>query len=83
MYNFSDVDLILVDTLVNDAYNENHRLSKARGSQHSDMDWNLTISVAFEEFLRSLHQLAPGSAVLAIEAGCPRALPVRRRTGKC
>ena len=71
LHNFSNVDLILVDALVNDAYNENHRLSKARGSQHSDMGGYLTISVAFEEFLRSLHQLAPGSAVLAIEAGCP------------
>eukprot|EP00435_Cladocopium_sp_Y103_P026535 s416_g6.t1 len=71
LYNFSGVDLILVDTLVNDAYNENIRVSKAGGSKNSDLDGNLTISVAFEEFLRSLHQLAPSSAVLAIEAGCP------------
>ena len=74
LYNFSGVDLILVDTLVNDAYNENNRVSKERGSQSIGLDGNLTISVAFEELLRSLHQLAPRSTVLAIEAGCPRCI---------
>lgn len=73
LYNFSGVDLILVDTLVNDAHNENKMLS-AGSEKWRDWDGNLTISVAFEELLRSLNQLAPKSALLALEAGCPRCI---------
>lgn len=70
LYNFSGVDLILVDTLVNDAVNENKRWGTG-SEKWQDWDGNLTISVAFEELLRSLNQLAPKSALLALLAGCP------------
>ena len=74
LHNFSGVDLILVDSLVNDAYNENKQWNSANDSAVKDWDEELTISVAFEELLRSIHHLAPRSAVYAILAGCPPCL---------
>lgn len=72
--NFSGVDLVFVDSLVNDAYNENKRWNSANGSVAKGWGTVFTISVAFEELLRSVQQLAPKSAVYAILAGCPPCL---------
>ena len=65
LYDFSGVDLILLDTLVNDAHEKIY-----------DRDPGLLemgasgVSVAFEELLRSLSLAAPSAAVLALLAGC-------------
>ena len=71
MYDFSGVDLILLDTLVNDAHERMMFSSDADVHKMDAMDGNFTVSVAFEEMLRSLHELAgPSAAVLALLAGC-------------
>ncbi|CAK9023902.1 Hypothetical protein SCF082_LOCUS16389 [Durusdinium trenchii] len=61
LQNYSKADMILVDTLVNDAY---------QGNLRPDLKSTVAVSVPFEELLRSLHVLAPDSLLFAMEAGC-------------
>ena len=66
LLNFAGVDLVLVETLVNDwgdevrAYERNSRINK-----------EVAVSASFEVLLRTLKKVAPRSLIYTVEAACP------------
>ncbi|CAK9022506.1 unnamed protein product [Durusdinium trenchii] len=75
LFNYSTVDLILVDTLVNDATDENRAFGKLTNDADVNNLSNMELgSVAFEVLIRTLSELAPKSTIYGIEAGCPLCL---------
>ena len=66
LLNFKGVDLILVETLVNDWGDE------IRGYEREfRLDKKIAVSSSFEVLLRTLKKVAPRSLIYTVEAACP------------
>eukprot|EP00747_Dinoflagellata_sp_TGD_P179313 gnl/TRDRNA2_/TRDRNA2_29928_c0_seq1.p1 gnl/TRDRNA2_/TRDRNA2_29928_c0~~gnl/TRDRNA2_/TRDRNA2_29928_c0_seq1.p1 ORF type:complete len:498 (-),score=14.33 gnl/TRDRNA2_/TRDRNA2_29928_c0_seq1:22-1470(-) len=61
------IDMIILDTLVNDAYE-----SKGWGSsRNSDWGGHKIVSVSYEALVLALHDMVPQAMIFSVLAGCP------------
>ena len=70
LFNFSGVDLVLVETLINDIGDD--VFDRKFGNNIDRIDFEATRSAAYEMLLRTLHDMAPSSLIFTVEAGCPK-----------
>ncbi|CAE8615759.1 unnamed protein product [Polarella glacialis] len=79
LFDYTNVDLILIDTLVNDQIGSEVRRF---GFKYSDIDSTQAVSVAYEVLIRTLHELAPKAVLYSVLDGCPGchlAVPAHRQ----